>query len=811
MKAIIIFLAIINILVMAQTKVNLTLEEENWIKENQVLIGTEHWKPIVYKNQQSNKLDGIVGDMINIAISNLNLNTKIKSGEWKDILQSFKDKKIDLLPAVYYTKEREEFGFYSKKFFALSEYIYVKKSNKVINSFEDLNGKKLAIIKGYAMVDMVHKKYPSINIIQTKDLEDSIKLVLNGKVDALIDGQIIVENYIYDNLILDLKGIPQVSFRPNGVYLLSHINKPILRSILQKGLDSISKNQRNKIIQKWLKKSEDDDFLTLEQKQYLKNHKIIKMCNNPNWEPIEFAKNNNMSNMTGISIDTMKLLEKKLNIKFENVPTRSWSESQKFLKLKKCDILPCAVKTVAREKYAKFTKAYLNLPLAIFTASDKSIISGLDELKDKTWARKKGSGVIAKVKKLYPDTKIIETKDNTQALKLVNDEQVYFSIATIPVASSIISKYMLQNVKISGYTDIAFKLSMAVRDDKPILLDILDKTLDQISSEEKKSIMKKWISVSVKEAVVDYGLIKKLFLIVLILIIFFIVRQYLLKKTNKDLAEAVKKQTHKLKELNETLELRVKEEIAKSKEKDKQLFEQSKMAAMGEMIGNIAHQWRQPLSLISTSSTGMIFQKECGVLSDELFFKNCNAINENAQYLSKTIDDFRDYLKGDKLKKKFSINKNINSFLNLIDPTKKENNIEIILDLGDDIEINSQENELLQCYINIFNNAKDILNEKNIEDKFIFITTYQEDGYVCIEFRDNAGGIPIDVKSKIFEPYFTTKHESQGTGLGLHMTYNLIVNGMDGDIKVNNIKYTYNDIEYIGASFTIILPLHHNV
>jgi len=420
MKVILVLLTILNLFIMAQTKINLTQEEQNWIKNNQVIIGTECWKPIVYENLKTNKLDGIIGDILNIAIKNLDLNIVVKSGEWKDILNDFKNKKVDLLPALYYTKEREKFGFYSNKFFSLSEYIYVKKSNTKVRNFEDLKGKKLAIIKDYAMIAMVKDKYPSIDIVQTNSLKQSIEFVLNGNVDALIDGQIIVQNYIFDNLILDLKGIPQVSFSPNDVYLLSHIDKPILKSILQKGLDSISKNQRNHIIEKWLKKSEQNDFLTLKQKKYLKNNNVIKMCNNPNWEPIEFAKNNNMSKMEGIAIDTMLLLEKKLNVRFENVPTRSWSESQKFLKLKKCDILPCAVKTASREKYAKFTKPYLRLPLAILTSSNKAIISGLDELKDKTWARKKGSGVIAKVKKLYPNTNITETKDNTQALKLVN-------------------------------------------------------------------------------------------------------------------------------------------------------------------------------------------------------------------------------------------------------------------------------------------------------------------------------------------------------------------------------------------------------
>ncbi len=242
---------------------------------------------------------------------------------------------------------------------------------------------------------------------------------------------------------------------------------------------------------------------------------------------------------------------------------------------------------------------------------------------------------------------------------------------------------------------------------------------------------------------------------------------------------------------------------------DKIILEQSKMAQMGEMIGNIAHQWRQPLSVISTGATGMQMQKKYGVLTDEQFNTSCNTINDNAQYLSKTIDDFRNFIKGDRTKKMFNLQDGINSFLSLVKGTIKTNHINIILNLQEDIKIDGYDNELIQCLINIFNNAKDILKEiENEDNRLIFIYTFKEDKNVIIKIKDSAGGIPEDILSKIFEPYFTTKHAAQGTGLGLHMTYNLIVNGMNGTIDANNKTYKYNDKEYTGAEFKISLPIN---
>jgi len=237
----------------------------------------------------------------------------------------------------------------------------------------------------------------------------------------------------------------------------------------------------------------------------------------------------------------------------------------------------------------------------------------------------------------------------------------------------------------------------------------------------------------------------------------------------------------------------------------KKLEKSEKLASMGEMLDNIAHQWRQPLSIISTIATGMQLQKESNILNDEKFYDSCKVINKNAQYLSKTIDDFSNFIKGDKEKKDFSLNEGITTFLHLIEGTIKSNNIKLILDLEEEVIINGYENELMQCLINIFNNSKDALIENNIKNKYIFITTYSIKKKVVISIKDNAGGIPVNIINKIFEPYFTTKHKSQGTGLGLHMVYSLIVEDMNGTIDVKNIKYKYNHKSHKGVLFKIVI------
>jgi len=238
-----------------------------------------------------------------------------------------------------------------------------------------------------------------------------------------------------------------------------------------------------------------------------------------------------------------------------------------------------------------------------------------------------------------------------------------------------------------------------------------------------------------------------------------------LRQSNQNLEYIVEEKTKELTSINKNLKIKIDKEVKKSIDKDKKITEQSKMAALGEMIGNIAHQWRQPLSIISTSATSVKLLNEMGNLSDEKLNKNCDRINENAQYLSKTIEDFKNFIEDKDTKSVFKISSALNQVLSLIDSTLKDNNINTIINIRDDIELYTYQNQLVQSLINIINNAKDALVEKGISEKLIIFTVFKDKNNAVIKITDNAGGIPDDVLPRIFEPYFTTKHKSQGTGL----------------------------------------------
>ncbi len=260
----------------------------------------------------------------------------------------------------------------------------------------------------------------------------------------------------------------------------------------------------------------------------------------------------------------------------------------------------------------------------------------------------------------------------------------------------------------------------------------------------------------------------------------------------------------KLRRYNETLEKEVEKVKNELIEYENIMRKQSKMAAMGEIIENIAHQWRQPLSAISVLSSGMIIQNDADVLSKDELSLNLNKIHDQIQYLSKTIDDFRNFFKPDKKKSKFKVDKIIKESIKLIKSRFNALDIVFVKKL-DSIDLYSYDNELLQVMLNIINNAVDELINKEYK-RVIEIKCYVKGAYVVIKIKDNGGGVSEDIIDRIFEPYFTTKHNYHGTGIGLYMCQN-IVGHLQGKIEVKNDILEYENQVFEGACFKIQIPL----
>jgi signal transduction histidine kinase len=269
----------------------------------------------------------------------------------------------------------------------------------------------------------------------------------------------------------------------------------------------------------------------------------------------------------------------------------------------------------------------------------------------------------------------------------------------------------------------------------------------------------------------------------------------------------VSRKSDALESINNELENRVHEEIRKNRDKEQMMIEQSKMAAMGEMIGAIAHQWRQPLNALGLYIQDLDDAQHFNELNQDYIRNMINDSMRQINFMSKTIDDFRNFFKPSKMEQHFLVRQSIDEVLQLIGAQFDSHHIsQIKVSGGEGCSVKGFKNEFEQVILNILTNAKDAFLEAgqkgfDIETARVDITIAEKDGTIVIEIIDNAGGIEEGVLDRVFEPYFTTKEQGKGTGIGLYMSKTIIEQSMNGTIKVENIDTQAQR----GAKFTITL------
>ncbi len=536
------------------------------------------------------------------------------------------------------------------------------------------------------------------------------------------------------------------------------------------------------------------------EKNYLNEKDILNICIIPNTMPYSDIVD---GKFIGFIADYIALVENLIKKPIKLIQTNSWSESLDFIKSKKCDILPMVIKTKEREEYLSFTRAYLNLPLVLTTKSGETFIDDLKNLKDKKISIVENYAFFNELQKKYKNIEFVTVKSLEDGFKKVLSNEYFAHIDFMQNSWYQIQTNYMSKLQISAKLDENENIHLAVLKDDNVLANILDRAVLSIDKLNSNEILNKWVIKENKKEF-NYILLLEISFVVLIIFILGVYRQVLLNKANRRLKYLVDLKTKKLQNINKRLSIRIKKELDKSQEKDRILAQQQKMVSMGQMIENIAHQWRQPLSFISTSASSIKVKKQMDLLQDEELLKTVDNIVNTSKYLSQTIDDFRYFFKPQKSKEIFNLNSCIQKCLDLISENFVQNGIKIIYK-PKNINVLGYETEFIQVLINILNNSKDAFIQNNIENKLIFISLEMKNSKVLLEIYDNALGVNKEILDKVFEPYFTTKHQSSGTGIGLYMSKEIISRHMDGEVFITNYEFKYENIKYKGAKLTIVL------
>ena len=511
------------------------------------------------------------------------------------------------------------------------------------------------------------------------------------------------------------------------------------------------------------------------------------------WAPFEWK--NEVNRHTGIISDILNLISKNSGLKFEAIHTNNWSTAVLLAKNHKVDMYSAIPYSTDRAKYMNFTSNDIFQYNACFVkrSNDQTLYYDLQkELIGKTIAIVSSSSLGERVKEKYPQSRYIEVEKTEDGFKRLKDGQIDLFVINSATADYIINTKGYKDVEIARKLDQVFRLKIAISKSMPNeLLNIIDKTITHIDKSQIDDIYNKWTSPVHSIEKINWKLLVYIVVISLIIVLFLIYRQYILYKSNKDLESTVQERTNdlekskqKVKDINGTLEERIEEEVKKIHLQVKQLIEQSKMALMGEMISMIAHQWRQPLNIITLNitkwETDTMLNNE---LSKEEVYNITSEINKQSQYLSHTIDDFRFFYKPNKELATVKLEDVVLKSLSIIKESLTHSKIDIIEEYRSKEEVELYYNEMMQVILNILKNSQDNFQKKDIKHPYIKITTENRTISIC----DNGGGIPEDIIEKVFDPYFSTKDEKNVTGLGLYMSKTIIEKHHGGKLHVENI------------------------
>ncbi|NQZ59543.1 MAG: transporter substrate-binding domain-containing protein, partial [Lentisphaeraceae bacterium] len=757
------------------SNIQLTEKEKAWIQEHpKIPLGTDSsWAPYVFIREDG-RVEGLDIDFIKHIEQSTGLKITVKFDKWNKIVKMAEKKEIDALMTSAASEPRKKHFLFTHTYTREYPVLLVRTRDKqTINSLNDLRGKTIYYQRGNLFLEKIARSIPGAKLVVVGSESTGIKLLSEGKGYASMGASSSFAQYLPSH-----SGLLKIGwwFDEHPLNLIYSIRKdwPLLVSIINKSLASMTQEQKNTITKRWLGVSRDEYFkeenrLTAEENKWLQEHPQLNIGVTPEFAPYEFLNENN--NHVGVTADMVHLFSKRLNISCKVDPEVKWTKIIELLKNKKIDFSMTLDKTPERQKHFLFTQSHHEIPLMLITRKNFRQINSIEELGNGTMAVVRGYISTQWLKKDFAFIKTIEFDSLDEAFLAVSKGQADAIIEQATIVDFTQRQLGINNLKITAPSPYTSRIHIAVRKDWPLLVSILDKQLNQISAMEKSLMLDKWMNVRVEKElnwrlllawVLGVGAVAAVIVSILV-------------STNRKLRAAA-------------------------------LVAETANNAKSEFLANMSHEIRTPMNSVlgfAELLEGMELPGKAKVYVDN--------IRTSGRSLLNLINDILDLSKVEAGKfelqyKSVSLQQLFEEMATVFSQRIQEKGLQLNLEINEQLPelLIIDETRLRQVMVNLIGNALKFTTEGYI--KLSADCNFLEDTHSTIDLKiaveDSGEGISKDQQQRIFEAFAQRSGQKSadygGTGLGLSISLNLI-EMMQGKIELQSLPDK-------GSTFTINLP-----
>ncbi len=770
-----------------ETKENVyfTPQEQAWINEHkEVVVGFVSEFPPALIEDKAGSYHGILPDVLDLLTRHTGINFRILlAPSWDEVINLGKAEQIDMLGFAPYHPEVSSTFNVTHGVFQTHFFIYGRRNNRQKKyRLSDLFGKRVAYLQSLQNIEDLAEKYQNITFVPYKERKGLLKALALNDVDFIVHGGTL-EYWRQQNQIGAFQIVGSLPILDTTIVMGICKKFPLLESIINKVLAVTVKERRN-IVSFWQRtnidnaKNKKSPLLTKQEQAWLRKHSVIRFSIDPVWAPIEYIGHDGKP--YGISLDYLGLLEKILGVKFEFKKSNTWSDAITQLEKKEIDILPATSTLLSKKLSFNFTPSYLSTPNAIFSATNKAYIGGLDKLENQRVVVVKGYAIEAWLRKNYPKIDLITMPDINSALKQIASGKAYAFVGNLIASSYYIGQSGLTQIRVVGETSYTNDLGMAVRKDWRLLPTILHKGLNAIHQNKKAMIYNDWISIQYKHSV-DYSLLWQVLGVATIILLSFL---YWNRRLSWELIHRRK----------------IEAELYSAKGEAEQATK-----AKSEFLANMSHEIRTPMN--SVIGMGHLLRKTELTKQQSDYIDNMQA---SSKALLTLIDGILDFSKGEAGKLQldstpFSLLETIQQVIDNLETQAAKKALKLSFYIDKDIPDNlrGDPQKIAQILRNFGANAIKFTQSGEVTIAVSLLNLFGKTVKLCFTIKDTGVGISKQQQKLLFKPFSqgdsSISRRYGGTGLGL------VINKQLADLM--NGKISFDSTFGKGSSFYFKVPL----